>query len=228
MNTLRPDELSSLSQIERNKRKDSLIKKGAGAVVGAGATLLGAGLASKVMPFLNEFVPVELALKGINKVSPQIGQFLKKGQSMGLNVQQGLQFLKNNLQPNQSNQPAQQANPLQEFETNYPDIAQALNGYIQQGQSPDAAAAILKSSTPFGKKIKDLEKNVGKNFIDYVLELFGNPQQQVSQQLQQSAPQAQPQMQQPQQGQQAGGINPDLLQIMNGIRSAMQNLSGTP
>jgi hypothetical protein len=225
MNTLRPDELSSLSQIERNKRKDSLIKKGASAVVGTGATLLGAGLASKVMPFLNEFVPLELALKGINKVAPQIGQFLKKGQSMGLNVQQGLQFLKNNLQPNQQ---TQQANPLQEFETNYPDIAQALNGYIQQGQSPDAAAAILKSSTPFGKKIQDLEKSVGKNFIDYVLELFGNPQQQISQQPQQAAPQAQQQMQQPHQAQQPGGINPQLQQIMNGIRTAMQNLSGTP
>jgi hypothetical protein len=225
MNTLRPDELSSLSQIERNKRKDSLIKKGASAVVGTGATLLGAGLASKVMPFLNEFVPLELALKGINKVAPQIGQFLKKGQSMGLNVQQGLQFLKNNLQPNQQ---TQQANPLQEFETNYPDIAQALNGYIQQGQSPDAAAAILKSSTPFGKKIQDLEKSVGKNFIDYVLELFGNPQQQISQQPQQAAPQAQQQMQQAQQGQQAGGLNPQLMQIMNGIRTAMNNLSGTP
>lgn len=48
----------------------------------------------KLIPFLDEYIPEDLALKGISKVSPKIGSFLKKGLSKGLPLAGGLQFLR--------------------------------------------------------------------------------------------------------------------------------------
>jgi hypothetical protein len=224
---LRPDEIAALQRIEKSKREDESLNKGLNLAGKLGTAAIGIGAASKIFPFLNDFIPVDLAVKGISKISPELGKFLKKGQSMGLDLKQGLDFLKNKLSPQQT-----QSNPIQEFETNYPDLAQALSGYINQGQTPQAAAAILKTSSAFGKKIKDLEKNIGKNFVDYVLELFGSPQQSQikSTQTQVSTPSQQQQQSvpNPQQQSQSKGIDPQLLQLMNGIRSAIQNIRGTP
>lgn len=237
MNTLRPDELSALHRIEKEKKSDSLIKKGAETFLTAGTAALGFGLGSKILPFLNEFIPADLALKGINKVAPKIGQFLQKGQKMGLDIKEGLQFLKDNLEGEKS-QERQQENPVikqaKDFETNYPDIVQALIGYINKGQSPQAAAAIIKTATPFVQKVKKIEKETGKNFIDFILELMGG--QQNGQIPQQSAQGMQPQTQgipnqamQQIQGNQQGksqGLDPQLAQIMQGIRSTIQGIRG--
>lgn len=107
---------------------------------------------------------------------------------------------------------------------------------IQNGQTPQAAAGILKTSTSLGKMVKKLEKETGKNFVDYVLELFG-PQgggmQQQGQPQQQMQPQQQPQgsaeanafanpalhTQQPQ-----GDLDPELMQIMQNIQKTMGNI----
>lgn len=121
----------------------------------------------------------------------------------------------------------QQVNPLQEFEMNYPDIARALANTMQQGQSPQAAAGILKTSTAFGKKIKELEKLTGKNFVDYIVELFGMQQQAQAAQSQRMQPQqAQAQVQQQAQPQQGGGVDPQLLALIQGIRGSIQSMRG--
>ncbi len=110
-------------------------------------------------------------------------------------------------------------------------------GYINKGQSPEAAAAILKQSTPFSQKIKKIEKETGKNFIDFILEMMGGNQNGQMQQQQQQAQGMQPQAQgipnqtaqapNNMQGQgQSGGIDPNVAQIVQGIQSTMQRLRG--
>lgn len=217
MNALRPDELSANSQIRRNIEQSQMAKKGIKTAIGIGTSIAGAGLASKALPFLNELIPADLALKGINKVAPEIGKFLKKGQSMGLNLKEGLDFLRNNLQPKKEEQ--QQENPVvkqaKDFETNYPDIIQALMGYINNGRSPQEAATILKQLTPFNQKIKKIEKDNGKNFVDFIVEMMGGNQSSQMQQPRQNSAQGQSQ-----------GLDPQLMQIMSGIRSSIQNIKG--
>jgi hypothetical protein len=219
---LRPDEAAAEEDIERSQSTNKLLKKGANLAIGAGTAALGIGAASKILPFLNEYVPVDLAIKGISKFNPELGKKLRKGQSLGLNLKEGFNFIRDQLTPKEEEP---QEHPLvkqaKDFETNYPDIASAISNLLNQGQSPEAAAAILKKSTPFGSKIKKLEKELGKDFIDFVVELFG-AQGQTMQQTQQ--PQ-QPQQMQPQQPQQQG-IDPQLMQIMQGIRTGIQNLRG--
>lgn len=191
---MRADELAAEEEIRRSRGRDKLIKTGVGLAASAGTAALGVGLASKVMPFLSEYIPADLALKGINKVSPQLGKFLDKGQKMGLNVKEGLDFIKQNIMPKE-NESLKKGESLQDFETNYPKVAQALANTMKNGQSPDAAAAILKNSSILKSDIKKIEKDIGKNFVDYVLDLFGNMQQQQSQ-MQPEQPQQQ--MEQPQ------------------------------
>src|SRR3954469_25048992 len=93
---LRSDEEANEAEIERDERFRGNVNKTAigGSLLATGA---GTALASKIMPFLNKYIPVDLAIKGISKVSPKIGGFLKKGQSMGLNVEEGLNFIKEKI-----------------------------------------------------------------------------------------------------------------------------------
>jgi len=211
---LRPDELASQAEIGRAKSTDKLLKRGAGLAT----TAIGAGVASRIAPFLSEFIPLDLAIKGISKINPKIGEFLKKGQSQGLDLKDGIEFLRNQFSPKEEiKEESKPIDPLQDFETNHNDIAQALARIMQNGQSPDAAAAILKSSTAFSKKIKDLEKKMGKNFIDYILEIFGNRGQATQQQPMQQ--QMQPEMQQPQQQapQQGSNVDAQLMAALDKI-----------
>lgn len=54
-------------------------------------------LLQKIMPFLNESVPEDMALKAIGKVSPKIHTFLNNGISRGLTLASGLAFLRSQL-----------------------------------------------------------------------------------------------------------------------------------
>lgn len=231
MNNLRSDELASQRQIQEAKKSYGLIKSGIGLATGS-------ALFNKITPLLNNLVPSSLAIKGLQKIDKRLGDFVSQGLENGFTSENILDFLRSKFSPVQEakqeevaeTSSQQQQNPLQEFETNFPDIARALAATMQNGQSPEASAAILKSSTPFSKKIKDLEKKIGKNFVDYIIELFGGmqnqqsenqqgmQQQQIEQQMQQSPQQA------PQQA--AGGVDPQLIKLMQNITNSLQGLRG--
>lgn len=104
MNTLRPDERLSEYEIEKAKNRDKLLKSGAKTL--GGLAIGGAGLAisSRILPFLNDYIPVDLAVKGISKISPKIGNYLKRGMESGLAIKDGLDFLKKQLSPKEENE----------------------------------------------------------------------------------------------------------------------------
>lgn len=214
MNTLRPDEKAALKHIETAKSNEGLVKQGIGLAAGfAGA--------NKILPLLNEFVPSSLALQGLKKVDKRIGTFIDKTLENGFSGESVLGFLRDQFgqktsEPTQTSKETQPLHPLQEFEQTYPDIAQAMSNLINQGQSPQAAAAILKQSTPFSSKIKRLEKDVGKNFVDYVLELMGGNAGQMQQPSAQQQV-AQPQAQQMEPQQSRGSADEALLAALDKI-----------
>lgn len=156
----------------RLKKAEALpgnIIKGAIGLSGSGA------LANKILPLINQFIPENIMQKGLAKINPKIGSFVDQALNMGFGADEVREFLKEKLvtgaEKKEEKKPP--VHPLQEFETNYPEIAQALANTMKQGQSPEVAAGILKTSSVFGKLIKKLEKDIGKNFVDYILELFG-------------------------------------------------------
>lgn len=211
----------------------------------ATSSIAGGAAFKKIMPFLNKLIPGELMRKGLSKVNPDIGKFINTALNNGYGLEDIRNFMSEKFiekKPEVSQQKQeQQENPIikqsKDFETNYPDITQALMGYINKGQTPQAAAAILKQSTPFIQKIKKIEKDTGKNFVDFVIEMMGNQGNASNQsnQVQQQTTQEQPPQPPPQQQQTSSssqspqspqGSDPQLSQLMQGIRSTIQRLRG--
>jgi hypothetical protein len=94
---MRPDERAYEATKKREEELDRKVNQGKNLAIGIGSSLLAGGVASKVMPFINQYIPTDLALKGINKVAPKLGSFLKRGQEMGLDVEDGLKFIKDRM-----------------------------------------------------------------------------------------------------------------------------------
>ena len=203
MTSLRPDELQSQQSIEESRRNRERLKSGVKTVAGLGLSAAGAGLGSRILPFLNEMIPSDLAIKGISKISPKVGDFLRRGMDKGLDLKEGFNFLKENLTKEQK------AKEPHDIISGYsPELSRFLKEHIQSGRSPKEAAAIAKSGTPHSKAVKQIEKETGENFVDFVERLFGGqPQQQQPAQQQQAS-------QQPQQNQQTGQGQQALMAIL--------------
>lgn len=223
---LRPDELASLSEIERSKRQKQEFDQGFKTAAKVGTTIAttatGLGLAGKIAPLLNDLVPAELAMKGISKLSPELGKFLKKGMESGLSIRDGINFIKKQLSPKESQAEQQQEiatqDPLKFIAGYSPEIAQQIQALIQQGKTPQEAAALFKLPGKYSKIVSQIEKDTKENFVDLISRLFGG--QGAQQQAQ--APQ---QMQQQPQGQQPQGQDAN-AQLMSMIDKFMQGMKG--
>ncbi len=94
---MRPDELTGKTIQEREHAWNKTIKKTGSNALKLATTLGGVGISARIIPFLSEFISPQIALQGISKVSPKIGDFLNKGMSQGLSLSGGLQYLKSQL-----------------------------------------------------------------------------------------------------------------------------------
>jgi hypothetical protein len=191
---LRSDEMANEAEVGRDKKFRSNVGKGVATAASLGAGALG-GLSSKILPFLNQYIPAGLAMQGISKVAPKLGTFLQKGQEMGLDVQQGLDFLKDKLSPKEGSDSKEKRNIIEQYD---PDLFRLLKRKLELGDDPGEAA----SHSNFGKykeSIKKMEKDHKMPFADIVKSVFGQGQMGLPQQQQQAQQQAQMQAQQQQQ-----------------------------
>lgn len=158
---LRSDEIANESEIERDKRFRSNVGKGIATAASLGTAAIAPGIASKIMPFLNQYVPTALAVKGIDKISPKLGSFLKKGQEMGLNIEEGLDFIKQKLGGEKKSENAKDNRNI--IEQYSPELHQFILGEIQNGRSPLEAGAIAtlsrKGEEGFKKIIDQIVKD---------------------------------------------------------------------
>lgn len=154
---MRPDEEAAQTHIEQDEKFRSGIKRGVGTAFGLGAAGASTAIGSKIMPFLSQYVPADLAMKGINKVAPSIGNFLKRGQSMGLDIEEGLQFVRDSFSPKENAK--DNKNIIQMYS---PELHEFIVGEIQQGRSPleaGALASLDRKGKDFKKIIKQIEKD---------------------------------------------------------------------
>lgn len=174
MTMLRPDELAINSQVESNQRFNEKAKGLGKAALSASSGLAGGGLAAKVAPFLSEFIPQELALKGINKVAPQIGQFLNRGVEQGLDLNEGFNYLKENLfKSEEAQQTKDDRNIIEKYS---PNLFQYIKELIGNGSSPaEAAMKATKflTSEKEKKNIQQMEKDLKTDFASIVESVFG-------------------------------------------------------
>jgi hypothetical protein len=178
MNYLRPDERASETSVERSKQHNERLKTGAKTALNVGLAATGLGTASKalgpiasrVLPFINEHIPTDLAIKGISKISPEIGKILQRGMQTGLDVKEGLQFIKGQIQGNEK--PPEERNILQKYSDTLHEYIQNM---IQQGNPPLEAAAKAKRflTGKAAEDIKKIEKDYKTDFGNIVESIFG-------------------------------------------------------
>ncbi len=210
---LRSDEEANNAEVERDKSLRGNINK---AAIGLGTAAIGGSLTGKIMPFLNQYIPAGLAMKGINKVSPKLGSFLKKGQEMGLNLEEGLSFLKDKLSNSKTDnfQTKENGNIIQQYS---PELHQFLDQEIKNGRSPIEAGAIAQMNKKFSDVIKKLSKDHKTDWSSIIQSVFGNGQ--TAQPSQQSA-------QQPPQ-QQGQGLDPRVAQILQEGSEILKSIRGS-
>ncbi len=242
---LRPDEKSAQSDIEQSRNFDQKLKSGLSTAANIGLTVAGAGiaakaispLASKIMPFINKYIPTDVALKGISKVSPEIGHMLESGMKQGLSINEGLDFLKNKLgsvKKESEEKPPQNRSIIQKYSDN---LHQYINELIQKGTPPIQAASNAKKF--LDKKqldiIKKIENDYKTDFGSIVESIFGKgdmsqkPSSAESMEAKMSKfsqPEQQmqsPQQSQPQQQAQQGGLDPQVAQILQQGQALLQS-----
>lgn len=195
-NYLRPDEIESQADIERSREYDKKINSGVKSAASLATGLGAAGIAaktlgplsSKILPFINKYIPTDLAIKGISKVSPELGGLLKKGISQGLDIKDGLDFIKGQIDKNQ--EPAKQnRNIIEQYD---PELHQFILQQIKSGRSPLEAGALAQQ-----------DKKGGNRFISAINKLVKDhkaPWSAILESVYGGQAQAQAQTQQPQQG----------------------------
>jgi len=233
---LRPDERASMAANESDERLGKKIKGVAKTVgtLGLAAGALPAAF-SRIVPFLSELIPADIAMKGISKISPKIGEYLNRVQKSGLPVEEGLKFLKDNINQEPKEQ-AKTSEPPKESRNIIEQYSPNLNSYLKEmiGAGNTPAQAAVKARKWLTKKEKDLinkiEKDHKTDWISIVESIFGGqskaalqPQQAEQQnpinqsQAQQQAPQEQ--QSQPMQQQQTGPGQQMLMQVLQKINS---------
>lgn len=185
----RPDELASKRQIERSENFNSNTGKLFKTAKNVGSLGLGVGLSSKILPFLSDYITPEIALKGISAVSPQIGSFLKKGLSKGLDLKEGLDYVKKQIQPKENQkeeQPEQKTNILEQYS---PELFNFIKGEVDKGRPVLEAGAMANILDKFKPIIKKITEDHKTPFSSILQTIFGqdqgvNPEQENTQEQQ--------------------------------------------
>ncbi len=236
---MRPDEKATQNIIERQKQSDQNLKSGIKTAANIGLTAAGITGISKIAPFLSEFIPEDLALKGIKKVSPKLGSIIESGVASGLSVKSGFDFLKDQLgskknaetqEEQKKESPPDNRNAIQKYS---PSLSNYIKGLIENGSSPAEAAAKSKKylDKPQLDLIKKMEDDYKSDWLNIVESIFGkgdmaqNQQQIVNEAMNppHSVPPNHPLASQ-QQAQQ--GIDPQLAQILQQGQSLLQKFRG--
>lgn len=169
---LRSDEAANKQEYEAyNERKEN-IKGGVKKVIGAGISATSLGLGARILPFLNEYVPLDLAMKGINKVAPKIGQFLMKGQKNGLDLKQGLEFLKEKIstQEQETTKTKENRNIIEQYD---PELHTYIDQNLKKGMSLLEAGNQALKHGRFKKAIEKMTKDHKAPWASILQTVFG-------------------------------------------------------
>lgn len=114
-------------------------------------------------------------------------------------------------------QTSQQRSPLDELAGIDESLAQFIKGHIQNGKTPEQAAAIAKNDSKNSRSVRLVEKNTKENFVDYISRLFGNQKIQGNKQV---GGQSKQPYQQASQSQQGGQGQQALMAILQKLQQS--------
>lgn len=146
---------------------------GIAAAATAGATSF-APILARAAPFLSQYIPEDLAIKGLSKISPKFGAFIKSAMEGGYDFNQVKDFIGNQIEESQTEQPKEQRNIIQQYA---PKLHEFILSEIGKGNTPVQAAGLAKlasNKSKFGHAIKQLEKDHKIDLHSLVDQIYGN------------------------------------------------------
>jgi len=166
---------------------------------------------SRVMPFLNNYVPMKLALSGLNKVDPRWGKFFKQATDEGYDEEEVRGFLKDKIengikgeteqkQPKakynriKKEQPKENRNIIEQYS---PELHQFIDQEVRKGRPLIQAGALAQNNPKFSQIIEKLQNDHKTPWSNILQSIYGGALKE--------QPQDQGQQQQPQQGGGQGG-----------------------
>jgi hypothetical protein len=186
------------------------------AALGGAALSGGSSILKKALPFLNKYIPENLAIKGLSKINPAFGKFINKAKEGGKSFDEIKEFITEQLgeakqETENENQPEKDNRNI--IEQYSPELHGYILDQIKKGMSPLQAA----DSSNFLQKHKDIIKKITKDhkapWSSIVESTYGQagkaPIQEEQMQQQPQQMQQQPQQIQ-QQVQKQGNQNPQL------------------
>ncbi len=134
------------------------------AVVGSGAIL------NKVLPFLNSYIPKNLAMKGISKINPILGKFIQSSEKQGHSMDDILDFIKQKAGTGEQQKPPEQQNIISQYS---PELLSFLEDHITKGRAPLEAGALAQLDPKFKKIISKMEADHKAPFSSILQTIFG-------------------------------------------------------
>jgi hypothetical protein len=169
----------------------------------------GGAIASRILPFLNKYVPAEIAKKGLSKISPTISKFINGAINQGYTEEEAFDFIRNKSEGSNKAEVKENRNVIQQYDDR---LAAFLDNEIKQGRNPLEAGALARSKKEFQKSIDKIEKDHKTNWSSILSTVYGQPEQ--SQMQQRSQPQHQPQ--------QKPDVNAQLMAMMQKFSEALK------
>jgi hypothetical protein len=207
---MQPYQEASEESIRQSKLPGDILKKGVTTALGIAG---GGAILNKISPFLNKFIPPDIALKGISKVDRRAGKFIEGALKEGNSKEDVRNFIKDKIQSSeQSKQEKQNAQENRNIIEQYsPELNEHIKQFIQKGENPLQAGARARVDKKFANIIKQMEKDHKTDWSSILQTVYGGqeqnqPQQQVQQQSQQT--------QQAGQGQKQGMNDQQILQMI--------------
>jgi len=195
-------------------RPANLIKKGASLGLHAASAYAGGATASKILPFLSNYIPQSLAIKGLSKIDSRWGKFITAALDEGYDFDEVKDFIKKKAEGKKEEpqeQPKENRNIIEQYS---PELHQFIDQEVRKGRPLIQAGAVAQNNPKFAQVIDKLQKDHKTPWSNILQSIYGG------------ALQDQGQQQQPQQGGGQGDIDPALQQLIQQGNSILQKFKG--
>ncbi len=157
------------------KRQSEGPKRFAKKAIGVGAALGASSFApmlARAAPLLSQYIPENIAIKGLSKISPKFGKFVKESMDNGFDFKKVKDFIGQQVNESQENA-KDQRNIIQQYS---PELHQFLSNEISGGRPAIEAGALAQSKPEFQRIIKKLSDDHKTPFSSILESIYGGGQ----------------------------------------------------
>lgn len=205
---MQPYQKASEAVRRRGEENIGALKSAAQTAAGFAAAGAGGAIASKMAPFLNKYIPRDLAIKGLSKINPRLGKFAASAFENGFDPEEIGEFMQEKEEKSADNR-----NIVERYS---PALHQFIDQQVKSGLNPIQAGAIAQNKKEFGDIIKKLSKEHKTPWSNIIESVYGAAQQPQPQQQFQNQGQAELQTGQ----QQAGSGQAAMMAVLQKIQQA--------